>query len=95
LRSYELIYIISPEAEDEQVESVVERVSQLVTSRDGTVVETNPWGRRKMAYSIRSFSEGNYILSKIELDPDKVKEIEAVLGLDEDIIRHLVVRLDD
>jgi small subunit ribosomal protein S6 len=90
--AYELVYIISPEVSDEELPQVIEKMSQSVNNAGGNVVEVAKWGRKRMAYPIRRFAEGNYVFNRIELEPVKVKEIETNLRLSDEVLRHLVVK---
>ena len=93
MAAYELIYIISPEVSEEELPQVIEKMSQSVSKAGGNVVELTKWGRKRMAYPIRRFAEGNYVFNRIELEPVKVKEIEANLRLSDEVLRHLMVRV--
>jgi small subunit ribosomal protein S6 len=73
----------------------VERVQKFIQERGGEVKEVNPWGRRKLAYPIKQFVEGHYIVAQFSLDPQAVRALEGNLELAEDVIRHLVVKLED
>jgi small subunit ribosomal protein S6 len=95
LRDYELVLVISPEILEEDVPSAIEKVSQFITVRGGTVASVNRWGRRKLAYPIQRHMEGNYVVTQFRLDPNQVAGLEASLGLAEEVIRHLVVRTDE
>jgi small subunit ribosomal protein S6 len=95
LRDYELVLIISPEIPEEDVPSAIDKVSQFITGRGGTVADVNRWGRRKLAYPIHHHMEGNYVHTQFQLDPEQVAGLEASLGLVEEVIRHLVVRTDE
>jgi len=92
LRDYELVYIISPEVEEEDLENVTARVGQLVADGGGEVLELSSWGRRRLAYPIRKFSDGHYVLSRIQLDPGSLPELRRLLGLTEEVIRYLLIR---
>ncbi|MBI2918774.1 MAG: 30S ribosomal protein S6 [Chloroflexi bacterium] len=94
MRDYEVVLIINPQIEDDQVPQVLEKVSRLVTERGGSLGEVNPWGRRKLAFPIRRHLEGNYVVAKAKMDPAHVKEIESQLRLSEDFLRHLVIKVD-
>lgn len=94
MRQYELMMVLRPDADDEQVESVVERVKQFVTERGGEVGDEQHWGRRKLAYHIDKFSEGNYYLAQLQMEAAPAKELEGTLKFAEDVIRHLLVRQD-
>ncbi len=92
LRSYELMLIVSPEVMDESLDATVDRISRLITEKGGTISSVDQWGKRKLAYPIGHFSEGNYVLTRFESKPDLGKELEAKLLISEDILRHLLIR---
>jgi small subunit ribosomal protein S6 len=94
LRDYELVVIISPEVADDAVDGVVDNISKLITRDGGTVEETDRWGKRKLAYPIKHFLEGNYVLFRCKLKPASGKGLEASLRISEEVLRHLLVRLD-
>ena len=93
--SYELVFIISPEVADEEVPNTISNVNESISRIGGTVTETNQWGRRKFAYPIRRFTEGNYVLAHFEMEPLLTKELETNLQRSEEIMRHLLIRLKD
>jgi len=95
LRDYELIVIISPEVGEEDIPGTVDKVSDFITSRGGSITEVNHWGRRKLAYPIDRFREGHYVLSRFKAKPEMAAELEANLKISENILRHLLVRLGD
>ena len=92
LRDYELVVILSPDISDDTVGESLERVQQTVTSRGGEIVDTNHWGRRRLAYPIKRHLEGNYVVSQIRLDPQRIAELEGTLRISEEVIRHLIVQ---
>ena len=95
MRDYELIFILSPEVDEERVPATVERVSKLITDKGGAIEGVDHWGRRRLAYPIRRFVEGNYVSTRLKLSPTKTTELEASLKLTEEIIRYLLVRTSD
>jgi small subunit ribosomal protein S6 len=96
LRRYELVVIISPQVADEAVPETVDLlVKRPVESRGGECQDVNIWGRRKLAYPINRHLEGNYVLTQLRLDPQRTKELERGLQISEDVIRHLLIRLDE
>ena len=95
LREYELVLVIDPEIEDEQFSATVDRVTQFVTSRSGELVDSNPWGKRKLAYPIKNRTEGNYIALHLRMEPIHTAELEASLELAEEVLRHLLVKKED
>lgn len=90
--SYELVFLISPEVTDEEVPNTVTKVSDIINKIGGNVTETSQWGRRKLAYPIKRFTEGNYVLAQIELEPAAIKELEANLRVSDEVLRHLLIR---
>ena len=95
MREYELVMVISPEVPDESVPATVDRVQQFIQERGGQVTKVDPWGRRRLAYRIRRHSEGNYVVAQFSLDPKAVRALEGNLELAEDVLRHLVVKLEE
>ena len=94
LQNYEMVYIIRPELEEDDVETRVEVVSKFITSHNGEITEVERWGRKKLAYPIRHFLEGDYVLTRFAMSPTRCKELEANLKISEDILRHLLIKLD-
>ncbi len=92
-RDYELVFIISPEVGDEALETAIGSVSQFVTGKGGIVSEEERWGKRKLAYPINHFLEGNYVLTRFQLKPMWSRELEANLEISEDILRHLLIKV--
>ncbi|MBI2865652.1 MAG: 30S ribosomal protein S6 [Chloroflexi bacterium] len=94
MRDYEVVIIVSPQVEEERVGSVVDRVTGWITGRGGTIDKVEPWGRKRLAYTIKDFREGSYFLIRTKMEPAQVDELESNLRLSEDVIRHLVVRAE-
>ena len=95
MRDYELVVIISPEVADEEILATIDKINQFIIERGGAITEVNQWGRRKLAYPIRDFLEGNYVLTQFKIEPRLTAELEASLGISEEILRHLLVRLSE
>ena len=93
LQDYELVLIISPEVGDETLEAAIDNVSKFITGSGGTVSNVEKWGKRKLAYPIRHFLEGDYVLTQFRLKPALCKQLEANLQISEDVLRHLLVKL--
>ena len=93
LRDYEIVFILTPEANEGEVNAAVERVSAFITERGGKVSEHEVWGLRRLAYPINKFMEGIYVLAKFTLDANDVLALDRSLNTSEDVIRHLVTRL--
>ena len=94
MRSYEIVFIISPELDEDETEGVIDDVKGLITRNDGEVRNIEPWGLRKLAYPIQKQREGRYVLMEFDLEPQNISEMERVLKLTEPVMRHLIVRLE-
>ena len=94
-RKYELVYVVSPEASDEQVTDLHNQVAAIVGRMGGQIDKTDNWGRRKLAYEIGRHKEGTYVLEAIDGTGELMKEIDRRLKVTDLIIRHLVVRVDE
>ena len=95
MRDYELVVILRPDVPDEELPAAIERVQQFIAGRGGEVTDTNHWGRRKLAYPIQRYMEGNYVVTQFRLDPRNAHDLESNLRLNEQVIRHLLVRTDE
>ena len=93
LPDYELVFIISPEVADENLEATIETVSQFITGKEGTVSDVERWGKKRLAYPIKHSGEGTYVLVRFTMEPQHNKELETNLKLSEDILRHLLIKL--
>jgi len=93
-RDYEMVLIISPEVEGEKLETTVDRVSQFITERGGVVAEVERWGKRRLAYPIKHFTEGDYVLARFNLKATASKELEANLQISEEVLRHLLISVE-
>lgn len=95
LQDYELVFIISPEVADESLENTINGISQFITGKDGIVDNVERWGKRRLAYPVEHFLEGNYVLARFKLNPTRCKELEANLKISEEVLRHLLIKLGD
>ena len=94
-RKYELVYVVSPEATDEQIAELQTQVEGIVQRIGGQIEKTDNWGRRRLAYEIGHHKEGTYVLHVINGSGELMKEIDRRLKVFELVIRHLVVRVDE
>ena len=93
LRDYELVFIISPEVVDESLENTIDGISQFIVGKEGIISDVARWGKRKLAYPVANFVEGNYVLARFKLNPARCQELEANLKISEEILRHLLIKL--
>src|SRR5581483_3056879 len=95
VREYELVTIWNTDLGEDGVGSAIERLNTAVASRGGEVTDTNVWGRRRLAYYIEGHGEGVYCVMQLKLDPRRAAELEGQLRLNENLLRHLMVRKDE
>lgn len=96
MREYELtvVYDLSV-AEAGGPDAAPQRVTQLVEGRGGKMLKVDHWGRRRLAYPIKHTIDADYVVTRVELDPESVNALEAALRIDERVYRHLIVRADE
>ena len=94
-RKYELVYVVSPEASDDQVTDLHTQVEAIVQRIGGSIEKTENWGRRRLAYEIGRHKEGTYVLEVLHGTGELMNEIDRRLKVTDLIIRHLVVRVDE
>jgi small subunit ribosomal protein S6 len=95
IRQYELIYIVAPDATEQQITDLHTQVEDIIRRYNGQLERTENWGRRKLAYEIGRHKEGTYVLEVINGAGDLVKELDRRLKVSDQIIRHMVVRVDE
>ena len=95
MRDYELVVIISPEVAEEEMPATIEKINRFIVEGGGSITEVNQWGRRKLAYPIKDFVEGNYVLTQFKMEPGLTTGLETSLKIRDEILRHLLVRLSD
>ena len=94
MNKYESVVIINPTVDEEGVKSLVAKFTDLINT-DGKVEKVDDLGKRKLAYEIKKFKEGTYMIFNFEANPDSIKELERVYRITDDIIKFIVVRKED
>lgn len=95
MRIYEELFIVRPDATDEEIDPVIEQLRNIVTQAGGTMDKTEKWGVRKLAYRLLKHSEGQYILLQFTVNADTVREIERRLRVADVVLKFLTVRIDE
>jgi small subunit ribosomal protein S6 len=93
-RDYELVMVISPAADEGRMQGIVERVHRLITQSGGNLTRHEAWGRRRLAYPIRRYTEGTYVYTRFTAPVQVSREVERVLRSTEDVLRHLLVKVE-
>ncbi|MDR1873710.1 MAG: 30S ribosomal protein S6 [Synergistaceae bacterium] len=93
MRHYEMLALLSADLEEPKEE--VEKIEEVVRNLGGTVVKTDVWGKKRLAYPIRKKNEGVYVLFNFDLEPAQTFELRRVLGLRANIYRQIIILLDE
>ena len=93
MNKYESVIIISPVVEEEGIKSLITKFSDLINT-EGKVESVENMGKKRLAYEIKKFKEGTYMLFNFEANPDSIAELERVYRITDDIIKFIVVRKD-
>ena len=94
MRRYELMLVIRPDVADDKSQTLVDRTTRGIVSSGGQIVKVAPWGRRRLAYPIDRHREGSYHIIHFEAPPEAIVELEHTLLITEEVLRHLVTRVD-
>ncbi|MEB6801950.1 30S ribosomal protein S6 [Staphylococcus saprophyticus] len=96
MRTYEVMYIIRPNIEEDAKKAVVERFNGILASHGSKVLEAKDWGKRRLAYEINDFSEGYYNIVRIQTaDNEATDEFQRLAKISDDVIRYIVIREDE
>lgn len=95
MRRYELMLLLRPDLEDDKLQSAVEKVTRAIVNAGGSLSKVSPWGKRRLAYDVKNFREASYFLIHFDIEPGEVRGIERGLLISEEILRHLVIVLEE
>ena len=90
MKTYEMLYVLDAAISDEAKEGFVQKFEKIVTNHGGTVVSTDKWGAKKLAYPINYKSDGWYALMTFEADGAVVKELDRIAGLSVEVLRRII-----
>ncbi|HVP47771.1 MAG TPA: 30S ribosomal protein S6 [Bryobacteraceae bacterium] len=94
MRIYEELFIVKPDAPEEEVDQFIEQMKSVVSSSGGSVDKVDKWGKRRLAYRVDKYREGAYVLFQFNAAPETVKEFERRLRVSDLVIKFLTVRID-
>lgn len=95
MRLYEEVFIVKPDATDEETKGVLDLLSKTVTDQGGSIENVDSWGRKKLAYRVAKYDEGNFTIVKFAAKPETVREVERRLRVNDLVLKFLTVRLDE
>ena len=94
MRRYELMLVLRPDTPDDRVQQILDRITRGVAGDGGQIVKVSPWGKRRLAYPIDSYREGSYFITVFDAPSEAVAELERGLNITEEVMRHLVTRIE-
>ncbi len=94
MRRYELMLVVRPDVADDKVQAIVDRTTRQIVTAGGQIVKVAPWGRRRLAYPIDRHRDGSYHIILFEAPADAIVGLEHTLLITEEVIRHLVTRVE-
>ena len=92
MASYETLFIVRPDIEEEDLNKVVGRVEDSIRSSGGTILESEVWGKRRLAYEVKKYTEGIYVKVNFDAPPVVVEKLRDHFRFNEDVIRNLIVQ---
>ena len=94
MRRYELMLVLRPDVADDRAQAVIDRTTRQISAGGGQIVKVAPWGRRRLAYQIDRYREGSYHIILFESPGEAIVEMERGLLITEEVLRHLVTRVE-
>ena len=94
MRRYELMLVLRPDVADDRAQAVIDRTTRQISADGGQIVKVAPWGRRRLAYQIDRYREGSYHIILFESPAEAIVEMERSLLITEEVLRHLVTRVE-
>jgi small subunit ribosomal protein S6 len=95
MRRYDVIFIVQPDLNEEETKSVADRYLQIITAQKGTIIKTEDWGKRRLAYDINKQSKGTYVLVDFYGPGSMILELERNLKIDDNILKFITVKTKD
>ena len=96
MKNYEIMFIVRPTLSEEEVKKVVDNFKKVITDNGSKITEVKEMGQRELAYEIKKFKSGYYFVFEVEANDDKaIKEFDRLAGINENILRHLIIRKED
>ena len=94
MRKYEVIFIVKP-AEEEGLNTVVTKFENLIKNNGGNIEKIDRWGKKRLAYEVKDFAEGFYYLMHFTAEPKVIFELDRVMKITDEILKHMVIKQDE
>jgi small subunit ribosomal protein S6 len=94
MHKYETMFILIPTLSDEEIKAAIDKIKGVVENGGGVIENVDEWGKRRLAYEINKINEGYYVLMNFSANPELPKELDRVLRITDNVLRHMVIKLD-
>jgi small subunit ribosomal protein S6 len=94
MHKYEVIFIVKP-AEDEAIDAVLAKFENLIKNNGGNIDKVDRWGKKRLAYEIKDFNDGIYFVVYFTSEPKVVNELDRVMKITDEILRHMIIKQDE
>ena len=95
MNKYEIMFIVRPDMEEAEIKKTAEAMKKVLTDKKAKVIEEKAMGQRELAYEINKFNTGYYYLFVVEAEADAEQEFSRVARINESLLRHLIVKVDE
>ena len=95
MNKYEIMFIVKPDLEESSIKNEAESLKKVLTNLEAKIVEEKAMGQRELAYEIKKYKNGYYFLFVVEGSHEAIKEFDRLAGINENILRHLIIRKED
>ena len=95
MKNYEIMFIVRPTLSEDETKATIKNFGDVLTSNGAKIVDSKDMGQRKLAYPIKKQLRGNYYVFNVEASPAAVKEFDRKAKIDENILRHIVIREEE
>ena len=95
MNKYEIMFIVRPDMEETEIKAVAEEMKKVLTDGKATIVEEKSMGQRELAYEVKKFNTGYYFLYVVEASSEVIDEFDRVVRINEKVIRHLIVNVEE
>lgn len=95
MNKYEIMFIVKPDMEEAEIKKTAETMKKVLTDKKAKILEEKEMGQKELAYEMNKFKTGYYFLFIVEANADAIEEFNRVVGINENLLRHLVVRVED
>jgi len=94
VRPYEIMYVLKSELDDEATSALIERIHGVITGQGGTIENVDKWGKRRLAYEVKDSRDGYYVVTKFKGGSSVAGELDRVLKITDEVLRHVIIRED-